>query len=747
MTEKAFVIPIGKNLDVAMQEVGGKSYHLNKLKYHNFPVPNGVIITNDYFTKENTMDFTEFLEEHKRYAVRSSALDEDGNEYSFAGLQDTYLNVSIHEIEEKVNACYQSQFNQRAKEYRKKFNIDASRGMTVIIQEMVEATFSGVVFSQNPMNNRMDQCVIEVVKGLGEGLVSGHKTPTTYILDKKDHTVLNVKENDSSLKQDLRKRVLKYVLSIEKLYGKPQDIEFAIKDDKIFILQARPITTTVVVPETRREGLRFFLSFGHIQNMTDPMTPVGAEMIQSILNVPGMDFFKDRVLFNGAFLYVDISELLLTPNFIYKKVKKIIANINYELPELAELYRKENKTRQWPDLNLLKVQIILFMGIIHVFMFKKLDNKHLLDYFKEHYKRFKSLNKDELIHKRSKVLLPMFKVVLPSIFSGVISYVKLKKLFEKWDLSLDDYQKIISGIEGNITSEMGLLYDDILLNYGTALGEEYFQKYIRQFGMRTDGEIDIGRERPKDDIDAFREKIKKQAVHHNGESLRRKRKHQIKTSKETLSVLKESLSKYKYKKIKRLVDYISTYYILREHPKHTIMKIFDLYRQHIKTPYKTLPEQDKDSINNDIVKERKVRYLNKESKNIPLAMLSNGLILRTSNKSEEGVIKGFGVSSGKITGKVRVIKNIDDDILREGEILVTRFTDPGWTPMMSKAGAIITEVGGMMTHGAIVSREYGIPAVVSVHDAVNIFKTGDLITLDGDSGVIIIESSEESENS
>jgi len=720
------------------EKVGGKAFYLNDLKQRGFPVPDGIIVEDDYFKSSDKEEISTFIDKQKLYAVRSSALDEDGSKYSFAGLQDTYLNVTYDQVVEKVESCYQSQFNERATEYRKNFGIEASKGMTVVVQEMVNADYAGVIFTQNPQNNRIDQVVIEVIAGLGEDLVSGYLTPTTYTVNRNIPDKYDVK-GECILTTDLIKELIDYAKKIEDVYEVPQDIEFAIRDNVIYILQARPITTIILVPKTNRDGLRFFLSFAHIQNMTYPMTPAGADMIQSIFFVEKQPFFHNRMLYNGEYMFIDITELLLTPNFIFKNVINILSNINFDLPELAKIYREKNKSRKMLPFSLIKLQMMTAFRIMRIVKKNAQPTNSVGDYMEDHLERFKGYSEEELLNLRNESIIPVFINCLPYILAGIIGFFRLKRLFEKWQLDMEDYKKLISGLEGNITTEMGLLYDDMLLHYGTDQGEKIIENYLDKFGMRVDGEIDLGRPRPKDDIESFRKQIAESSKYHNGTSLRVQHSIRVKEADEVVNRLRSILSRSKFNKLYHQVKLVRNFYIYREHPKYTVMRIFELYRNLLNSPYESLSDQIVGECNEEVIASRKAKYELAMGKNIPLAMLSNGLILNPTSKIKEGYIQGFGVSSGIVTATVRVIEHMNDDVLLEGEILVTKFTDPGWTPVLAKAGGIITEVGGMMTHGAIVSREYGIPAVVGVPDVIDHFKTGDLITLNGDTGQIVKE--------
>jgi len=732
------IIKIGELNGFKLDDLGGKAYHLSKLSNWGFNVPAGYIVTQGWFANEDKNKLLDLLSENKVYAVRSSALDEDGSDFSFAGLQETFLNVKKENIYEMVLKCYQSQWSERAKAYREQHNISTSSGMTVVIQEMVEADFAGVIFTQHPMSNRIDEVVIEVVEGLGENLVSGLKTPSDYIIDKASKEIKSQVLNKCALKEEQIIRLTDIALAIEKKYESYQDIEFAIKDDEIYILQSRPITTTTSVPKQKKSGLRFYLSFGHIQNMTYPITPVGAEMIMALFNIDNKKDLSDRILYNGEHLFVDISEIILVPRFFYGRMRKALASINPHLPVLADEYRKWNKNRKMIPMGLIGQLIKREAKVVKYVLGKKyipleLDRK--LDKIVMTYEAYGQI--DALLENQYKILSQIVGIGVEYIGTGMLSYIYLERLFDKWGLDQGDYHKLLAGATGNVTTEMGLLYDDLLRAYGTEEGEELFETYIRKYGMRTDGEIDLGRKRPYEDIPVFREKIQVESKNISGMPLREKH-HKLHLEAEAIKErLERNLSRRKWKKLNKWITLMQTFMVLREHPKYAIIRAFKAYRAYIDTPFLTLRERYQSESYDEIdIEERKLRYENTYGKIPPLALLSNGLILKSTAYKSEDSIYGLGVSAGEIQGKIRVIKAINDDYLREGEILVTQFTDPGWTTVMAKAAGFIIEVGGMMTHGAVVAREFGIPAVVSVDQVTTRFKTGDLVRMNGDTGEI-----------
>ncbi|MFC1769080.1 PEP/pyruvate-binding domain-containing protein [Nanoarchaeota archaeon] len=266
--------------------VGGKGHNLINLHCNEFNVPKGFVVSTKAFfdfisendIKEKILEIVEKTdkEDHEKiekasqeikslilngkskeqlqkeitgalknlqgskFAVRSSSQAEDLESASFAGQQDTYLNVSKEAIEKNIMNCWASLFTSRAIFYREQQGIKHDVGIAVVVQEMIDADFAGVMFTLDPIEKK--HILIEVTAGLGEKLVSGQVTPNTYFLHKETFAIEKKNENERFDEAFLEK-IGKIGLEIEKHYGNPQDIEFAIKDGEIHILQARPITT------------------------------------------------------------------------------------------------------------------------------------------------------------------------------------------------------------------------------------------------------------------------------------------------------------------------------------------------------------------------------------------------------------------------------------------------------------------------------------------------------------------------
>ena len=223
--------------------VGGKASKLAELFNSGFNVPNGFVITTNAskITDELKQQITQTLSKFRApFAVRSSATAEDLKTASFAGQYDTFLNVKGEDIFEHIHKCQASLNTERAVFYRKQKGITSVK-MAVIIQEMIQPDFAGVVFTIDPIHNK--HILVETAPGLGEAVVSGRITPNDYFVNRRNFSIVNKTIHTQELDEQIVKDIAIASLQIERHFNSPQDIEFAVKDNKIFILQSRPITT------------------------------------------------------------------------------------------------------------------------------------------------------------------------------------------------------------------------------------------------------------------------------------------------------------------------------------------------------------------------------------------------------------------------------------------------------------------------------------------------------------------------
>ena len=244
---KALVVPLKQATD--LKTVGGKARALNKLMDGGFNVPDGFVISTISFNNLSSELKTEILDNFDRLgaesvAVRSSAVAEDGAKDAWAGQFDSFLNVERDELPEAIEKCWASAESLRAKAYAKDRDLQ-SGNVAVIIQKMIPAQIAGVAFSVHPVLTGKNRMVIEAVRGLGEQLVSGVLTPDTYILDRQSFGVVDSElTKPTPIIGDLELvKLAKEIIKIEELFGFPVDVEWAIANGELYILQSRPITT------------------------------------------------------------------------------------------------------------------------------------------------------------------------------------------------------------------------------------------------------------------------------------------------------------------------------------------------------------------------------------------------------------------------------------------------------------------------------------------------------------------------
>jgi phosphoenolpyruvate synthase/pyruvate phosphate dikinase len=233
----------------SVKNLGGKAYSLFNLKRAGFTIPETHVLDVKMIELIRLgAQLNDGVLAEKRYAVRSSGVAEDGKNHSYAGLYDTYLNVNRRDVTYFVSKCIDSSNNKRLQSYERQLGLIANSEMCVIVQEMVDSEIAGVCFTVNPINGNSREIVVEFCAGLGDKVVGGEVSPISIIIDRETIQILNIYHGDYS--QNIANRYINTILNlaeicirIEKLYGYPVDIEWAVKENEIVILQARAITT------------------------------------------------------------------------------------------------------------------------------------------------------------------------------------------------------------------------------------------------------------------------------------------------------------------------------------------------------------------------------------------------------------------------------------------------------------------------------------------------------------------------
>ena len=757
------------------------------------------------------------------YAVRSSATAEDLPGASFAGQQDTYLNIQgIDAIVDHVRKCWASLFSDRAIVYRSRNGFDHKKVLlAVVVQQMVFPEVSGIMFTADPINGNRKVVSIDASFGLGEALVSGMVTADLYKV--KDNKILTKQIGDKKIavyaapEGGTRERTLpdempkcqaltdEQVLTlaalgkhIEQHFASPQDIEWCLADSIFYVVQSRPITTLYPVPELADKRFHVFSSFGHQQMMTDPMKPLGLSLFQ--FSEP----FDHILVMAGGRLFGDITSSC-SPENKQTGLKRMDALMGSAIDEiknrrdLVDLLQAEGQRRMGFS-QLKKVAGPVMRTIQNMTANDPSQAYHVYGWAEEKIaeakRTLRQLSGGDRIRFIDKDKTEMLTWVMDGkmmgpFMAGMLSFELIDRLSKRWLGDSKETEDLGKSPPRNNTSEMGLALGDLadiirqypavifylhqadddtlLTGLGTVEGGHrvklIFEEFLQQYGMRCTGEIDITRprwrEKPTQLIPAILSHI--QSVQ-PGEH-RRKFAEGEKRAEAAAQTLSTRLKKIKggTVKAKFMAKLIKTYRGLagfREYPKYFIVSHFDEYKKAImeeaeKLVHQGVLKQAEDvyylylteleqvirtaHVDQQLIADRKENYLEYEKLTPPRVMTSEGEIIYGSYGQKDappGSLPGIPVSAGVVEGRARVILKPEQAKLDKGDILVATFTDPGWTPFFVSASGVVTEVGGLMTHGAIVAREYGIPAVVGVEQATSLIQDGQRIRVNGTKGYI-----------
>ncbi|MDP2435805.1 MAG: PEP/pyruvate-binding domain-containing protein [archaeon] len=824
----------------------------------------------------------------KRYAVRSSATAEDLPGASFAGQHDTFLNVGgADDIVEAVRDCWLSLYTDRAVAYRccKGFG-HRSVLLAVVVQEMVDPHSSGILFTADPVTGHRNVLSIDAGYGLGEGLVSGIVDGDLYKIDKLQHRLLSIRlgtkelairslfdaSSTSSLSSssscststtyhqilDDEMRASQ-VLSLQELaelthiataietsFASPQDIEWAIchSPPRLYILQTRPITTLFPIPLPSSDAPhrsrhfepshRLFVSFGHMQMMTQPMTPLGRDVWKLMTSVllppcdPCSDLRHPFLRDAGSRLFVDPSPLLQIP-FFRPRVLRFLARVYPTIPAIISAHIARHPLHDRPIGSVFTASFLARAGGIFIsavtLVLKRLlwaDLSHtpvedmrrvsreMLDGYDEAVSRCQLLSESIAVTQRYlqlRIMPTLSPVSFPSVSSALMAESLLKLLLAGDADAQDDIARLSRGLDGNITTQMDLEIADLadilrpespslIRLRGLALGAaapsspaeasfvRAFHDFLQRYGARAAGEIDIGRPRWREDpmlvVSTVFGNLSSGDTGSNS--------HRVRTAghqEEALEAITalEARARARFPRAvgalvgrftRRLALVTRCGFALREHPKFAVVSVLDRVRTrvlaagqwladagliedpcdcfHLHFSELTMLVRQHEQQRHDsqghwkaLISQRRQAFATDGSRNPPLVMTSHGEVLQEpapENLPPPNALAGVAASAGVVEAVATVIDDPATQVLPAGTILVCTFTDPAWTPLFVHAAGLITEVGGLMTHGSVIAREYGLPAVVSVPRATSRIKTGDRLRLDGTQGTIQILSSD-----
>ena len=892
-----YVLPFAHISAADIPKVGGKGANLGEMTQAGFPVPSGFCVTTAAFRRfiESCADADELYgalaavqtddvdgaravgeqvrnrlaavpmpadvadavlrawraegEDHA-YAVRSSATAEDLPNASFAGQQDTYLNIrGADAMLESVRNCWISLFTDRAILYRVQNHFDHRDVLlSVVVQRMVLPQVSGILFTADPVTNNRSIATIDASYGLGEALVSGIVSADLYKVDKRSLREVDAKiadkqlairplPNGGTVTEELTgavrtARVLtaeqasaltQIGARIEAHYGKPQDIEWALADGDFYIVQSRPITSLYPLPQPQpTDGeAHVYISFSHAQVMTDPMPPMGLSVWRMLFpfgKESNSVQYNALVTSAGGRLYVDVGPLLarslprrIVPAALENADPLMAAAVQQVLarPE----FRIENMSAQKVHLrNLARwLRPILMNAVANLFWRQPEDrvaaaNRWSDDFIKRMTRQLAAAQPggDRMAVARTilgKTMADVLPELAPNIVAGFMARALLARLLGNRVVSAD-IDTLLRGLSGNVTTEMDLQVGDLadvarrspkLVDYLTSTpsgqilagvqqiegGAEFaaaLEHFLARYGMRGSSEIDISRKRWRDDPAPLLQVIvgnlqqPTAGAHRNQHAAMRAEG--AAAADHLISAAAGGLwGPVRQRLVRRMTRVLRNLMAVREHPKFLLIQVMGEVRTAVQEGAALLQKQQRleqaediwfldlseliDVLNNPAddprprVAQRKAEFARFWSLTPPRVMTNDGEIITAAiDRADlpDGALAGNPVSAGVVEGVAHVVTDPHTQVLSPGEILVAPFTDPGWTPLFINAAGLVMEVGGMMTHGSVVAREYGIPAVVGVLDATHRIKTGQRIRVHGDQGYVeILEAAKDEE--
>ena len=738
------------------------------------------------------------LGEPGAYAVRSSATAEDLPTASFAGQHDSYLNVVGPEaVLQHVRRCWASLFTERAVTYRLRNGFEHGEvRMAVVVQQMVIPQAAGILFTADPITANRRVASVEATIGLGDALVSGLVNADTFRVRDGEIVARALASAHPALTDPQVLRLVQLGRQLEAHFGHPQDIEWCRAEGDFWIVQSRPITTLFPIPEAADGANHVYVSVGHQQMMTDAMRPLGISIWQRTamapMHVAGGRLFVDVT---GRLASPTTRAGLLA---VLGKGDPLIGDALQTIVERADFLPALPEDAGGPPVvGSVPAQIETDPAIVAELIERNRASaaacKRDIE-AKSGPALFESLLEAFEEHKR--VLADPLSV--QAIMAGMQAKWWLDEQLEAWLGEKNAADTLTLSAPGNVTSEMGLALLDVadavrphrqVVEFLQRVEEEGRQDrayldelaqltggpeaqgairgYLDVYGMRCDGEIDITRprwsERPSTLVPLILHNVRNFSPGEARRRIEQGRDKAAEMEREILQRLRDLPDgEGKAQEAKRMIDRVRTFSGYREYPKYGIVSRYFIYKQALIEEAERLVQAgvlgDKEDIfyltfdelhavartrrvDQQLIRARKDAFRSYQALTPPRVLTSDGEVIAGSYRRDDvpaGALIGVPVSAGTIEGRARVIRDIAEADLEPGDVLVTTYTDPSWTPLFLAVKGLVTEVGGLMTHGAVIAREYGLPAVVGVEHATTLIADGQWIRVHGADGYVEI---------
>jgi pyruvate,water dikinase len=872
MAAAGFVIDLRRLHSGALAEVGGKAANLGELIGVGFPVPPGFAVTTAAYAQvaqaaglDQKLDGDPAqLGERARatllatpvparvadavcraylalgtdvpVAVRSSATAEDLPSASFAGQQDTYLNVvGVDAVLDAVHRCWASLWTDRAVSYRTDAGIDhRAVQLAVVVQRMVDAQVAGVLFTADPVTGRRTRSVIDASAGLGEAVVSGAVNPDHIVVEGDGRIVEHrlgdkavevrplagggteqVVTTDGTARTSLTDAQIAALVAlgrrVEAHYRAPQDIEWAIDGDgTLWLTQSRPITTLHPLPHPAGEGLRVYLCASLAQGLTRPITPMGLSAFRVITSVPAGAFgipIADPVAGPPAFVvaggraFVDITPGMrsavgrtVLPRIldVMEARSAVVLRALFDEPALAV-----RTTSRWPFVRRAAGALVHHRvpPLLVLSLLRPAAARRRVDRIGHGLPTVTAVPVDataeQRLHQVQGVLTHVFTMVpgvAPVFFAGLTMLAAARKLAGP-DLDEATSHEVLRSLPYNTTTEMDLelwglatrLRADtdsaealrtataaaLAARYGEGALPPVLQDglgaFLRRHGHRAVAEIDLGMPRWSDDpkhvLGALANYLRLDDPELAPDTLFARGAVGAEAAVAAVVARVRHRSRVRALAVRVALRRVRELSGMRETHKDFLVRLLAHARAELQEVGEVLAARglltDPADVffldlaearsalagadhRTTVVRRREEYDREVRRRHVPRVLLSDGTEPETLSRPAdvEGALIGTPASAGTVTATARVVLDPVGAHLEPGEILVAPSTDPGWTPLFLTAGGLVMEMGGPNSHGAVVAREYGIPAVVGVADATTRITTGQQVTVDGAAGLV-----------
>ncbi|MBI9097902.1 MAG: hypothetical protein JEY91_05470 [Spirochaetaceae bacterium] len=763
------------------QNIGGKASSLVALKKKGINVPDGLVLTADSFENEkikslvkaNLMKKIGSLSNGSEglFAVRSSAEGEDSRTHSFAGEYESLLNISIDKLPDAIEEVFASRNNSRVKAYTENRHIDDRGSMAVIVQKMVNPLYAGVIFSADPVKGRFEKMIGNAVKGLGEDLVSGEKDSLNFTLQRDT----GFYEGPEELKKAAGK-LFRNLHDIEKIFGKPMDLEWAWDGRKLHILQARPISTLSSIDPVSGgmndslTGNMLWTNANVAEAVPDIMTPSTWSVLKVFHDAGPIPFFK--IVPAAANIagrpYMNISYMISLYSVLGKDYRKTGRNEFFgQIPQNMEIPLIPQRKKD------IKPRIIkaLFTSIP---AYKRLqkdipsyleENPSLVDIMKKKVREIDDI--PGLVRLWEDEIYPHF--YLSCKYLRVATLLFGDRLY-KLRLKLNDIveEEVTNDILSNLSGSASSLVSLNLVKgiYSIQKGELKEEEYIRQLGFRGPHEFELSIPDMQEKPSLIKDYLELTA---NKDPMKLLSDQKVKSTEawDKLKAEKPKLAKKMFKEF----SFISEMADRRERVRAEMIRIIRFLRKfYVKAgdlsglgddvfflPFQELiTSLEKEEYDQKSIEQRKeaheiykkipfypplikgpfdpVEWWKDPRKRMDIADSADETL-----NDERRDLSGQAASGGIVEGLVHIIRDPEEGKnLKSGEILVATTTNVGWTPYFLNAAGILTDVGAPLSHAAIVARELGIPAIVGCGNVTSLLKTGDRIRMNGGDGSIVL---------